>query len=1046
VLIYPFKDPENDQISIVSIGEYAFRDCKYLAGSTTQVTPSEKEGEAPTITIVATGKADIILPKTLTTIGSNAFLNDINIRSVKTPETLVTIGSYVFRNCTHIEEITMLGEKSGVGMFRGDTALVNADGTKIYIEKLTIVATEMFAECTKLKNIFLPAKNEDTGALGLKTIGDFAFFNTKALVNDFGVDEYHNTIYVPDTVTSIGSFAFYGNEAITHIYIEDASLQTMGASTFAACYSLQVLTIPFIGYRQGDQVSDARVSMPYNINSINANTKTYNTTTYAYATMHYHFYLYDSAYSSPANNAKTHNAEGTSHVHGAYIPYSLREIYVTNETLIANYAFLRFWNVQKIVINEGVTSIGQGAFHSCNNLISSNAEDSYLFTIPSTVKSIAADAFYECFTLIDMIVPNNVDSMGSNVFGGCDNLETLSVPFVGNTRNASTAANNILSFMFHTAQHTDVVYNYTNYTYDYTYRYSALDSAYVSLKRGTEYSVAQPITLANNEMTAKVFSILNTHFGGEDLPKDVYKEIDMVYNNVNWEPTKATTRWLPTKLRSVTVTDSETIYTGAFAYTNIAEINIAASPNLKTIGDFAFYRARFGLTPKDSSFTNASGTTVDGYSLIIPETVENIGRYVTKGSYVGDLSVPASVVSVGKFAFEDTEYLKTVTYAADVLNDYAFRSCGSLERFDQVDPSAISVISTYAFYNCNKLKYFNATEEELEKGKTIIRILGTTTEVQDYAFSFTPTNFDDAIENKIPKTPISRVVIESSNTAKFGQSVFAYQSGVTSVDLRCEELGIYMFKDCISLLGVQIPLTATVIPVGAFYQCVRLATKHTAGVMIADGLEAEDFLIYNPRTKEYVPFDYYDRGFSVRGCADLALIDEYAFYNCRFNIMDLHNYLANDHSKDSIREIGDYAFLENDKMTDAYFASSIYLIDERAFFGCEDLIILDLPAELREIGDYAFAECPNLVGSTLDMDVTEPGPLILPRYLGTAFPEGSGYEDRHGDGIGRVGVYVFANCPSIEEVIINGPAIGNYMFYNDSGLKAVDANGALAFI
>ncbi|MDE7213900.1 MAG: leucine-rich repeat domain-containing protein, partial [Anaeroplasmataceae bacterium] len=38
------------------------------------------------------------------------------------------------------------------------------------------------------------------------------------------------------------------------------------------------------------------------------------------------------------------------------------------------------------------------------------------------------------------------------------------------------------------------------------------------------------------------------------------------------------------------------------------------------------------------------------------------------------------------------------------------------------------------------------------------------------------------------------------------------------------------------------------------------------------------------------------------------------------------------------------------------------------------------------------------------------------------------------------------NCPSIEEVIINGPAIGNYMFYNDSGLKAVHANGALAYI
>ncbi|MDE6656772.1 MAG: leucine-rich repeat domain-containing protein, partial [Anaeroplasmataceae bacterium] len=1045
VLIYPFKNPEGDQIQTVSIGECAFRDCKYLAGSTTQVSTPENEDEEVVVTIVATGKADIVLPKSLTSIGSNAFLNDINIRSVKTPAGLTTIGSYVFRNCTHIQEITMLGEISGVGMFRGDTGLVNADGTLISIEKLTIVADEMFAECTKLKNIFLPAENAETGAQGLKTIGNFAFFNNKALVNDYGQDEYNQTIYVPGTVETIGSFAFYGNEVIKNIYIEKDSLLTMGASTFAACYSLEILTIPFVGYQQGEQVSGARVNLPYNINTINNTTKTYNTVGYATATLHFNFYLYDSAYNSPASSsAKTYNADGTSNVHGAYIPYSLREIYVTNETLIANYAFLRFWNVRKIELNEGITSIGQGAFHTCNNLISSSAEDSYMFTIPSTVVSIAADAFYECYSFVDVVVPNNVDSMGVNVFGACDNLETLSIPFVGNTRETTTASNNMLSFMFYTSQHGSSISNNSYSCYDYTYRYGVSDTVYVSLPRGTEYAVAQPYVLANNTMTQKVYSTLNTHYGSGDLPQDVYKEIEMVYSNPNWEPTKATTRWIPSKLRCVTVTDTETIYTGAFAYTNIANIDIAASPNLKTINDFAFYKATFGLTPTaDGNFTTAAGDTVVGYDLIIPETVETVGRYVTKGSYVGSLSVPESVTSVGEFAFEDTEYLKTVSYASSVLNNYIFRSCDTLERFDQVDPSAISVISTYAFYNCYKLKYFNATEDELEKEKTIIRIKDTTTEIQDYAFSFRPYEFVDTIANP---TPVSRVVIESSNTATIGQSVFAYQSGITSVDLRCEELGIYMFKDCINLLAVQIPLTATVIPVGAFYQCIRLATKHTAGAQIADGLEAEDFLIYNPKTKEYVPFDYYDRGFSVRGCPDLVLIDEYAFYNCRFNIMDLHNYLAPDNSKDSIREIGVYAFLENDKMTDAYFASSIYIIDERAFFGCEDLEILDLPIELREIGDYAFAECPNLVGSSKGMDEVGPGPLILPKYLGTAFPEGSGYEDRHEDGIGRVGVYVFANCPKIVDVIINGPAIGNYMFFNDSGLETVHANGALAYI
>ena len=98
-------------------------------------------------------------------------------------------------------------------------------------------------------------------------------------------------------------------------------------------------------------------------------------------------------------------------------------------------------------------------------------------------------------------------------------------------------------------------------------------------------------------MTEKVYSTLNTHYGTDNIPRNIYKEIEMVYDNPSWEPTKASGRWIPSKLRSVTVTDTETIYTGAFAYTNIAEIHLDTAQNLKTIGDFAFYNAHFGFEP-----------------------------------------------------------------------------------------------------------------------------------------------------------------------------------------------------------------------------------------------------------------------------------------------------------------------------------------------------------------------------------------------------------------------------------------------------------------
>ena len=141
---------------------------------------------------------------------------------------------------------------------------------------------------------------------------------------------------------------------------------------------------------------------------------------------------------------------------------------------------------------------------------------------------------------------------------------------------------------------------------------------------------------------------------------------------------------------------------------------------------------------ENNKFTTAANEVVDGYDLVIPNTVKTLGRYVTKGSYISTLSVPESVTSVGEFAFEDTEYLKKVTYASNVMSNYIFRSCDRLEQFDQVDPSEIQIINKYAFYNCYNLKYFNATEDEIAREKTIIRIKGTTFEIQDYAFSFRP--------------------------------------------------------------------------------------------------------------------------------------------------------------------------------------------------------------------------------------------------------------------------------------------------------------------
>ena len=80
-----------------------------------------------------------------------------------------------------------------------------------------------------------------------------------------------------------------------------------------------------------------------------------------------------------------------------------------------------YWNtnVKKVVIEDGVTSIGNEAFHLCRNLIS--------ITIPKTLKSIGNNAFYDCTSLTSVTIPGNVESIGESAFYYCDNLTDVTL-------------------------------------------------------------------------------------------------------------------------------------------------------------------------------------------------------------------------------------------------------------------------------------------------------------------------------------------------------------------------------------------------------------------------------------------------------------------------------------------------------------------------------------------------------------------------------------------------------------------------------------------
>jgi len=82
-----------------------------------------------------------------------------------------------------------------------------------------------------------------------------------------------------------------------------------------------------------------------------------------------------------------------------------------------------FWNcdsINSLVMEQGVTTIGNNAFQLCEYLSS--------VTIPNSVTSIGDYAFAYCYRLSSVTIPNSVTSIGDYAFSGCNSLSSVTIP------------------------------------------------------------------------------------------------------------------------------------------------------------------------------------------------------------------------------------------------------------------------------------------------------------------------------------------------------------------------------------------------------------------------------------------------------------------------------------------------------------------------------------------------------------------------------------------------------------------------------------------
>lgn len=164
-----------------------------------------------------TGLTKVVMPNTITEIGTGVFSGCTGLTSVELSNSLTTIGENAFYNCSSLTTLSVPNSviSVGNGMCYGCSNLKTID-LKIQFET---IPNNLFSGCSLLENYTIPST--------VKTIGSYAFKNCDSLKN----------ITIPNGTTTIMSGAFNACDAITTLNIP-ASVNTLGSSAFSACSNM----------------------------------------------------------------------------------------------------------------------------------------------------------------------------------------------------------------------------------------------------------------------------------------------------------------------------------------------------------------------------------------------------------------------------------------------------------------------------------------------------------------------------------------------------------------------------------------------------------------------------------------------------------------------------------------------------------------------------------------------------------------------------------------------------------------------------------------